>query len=519
MNRKKWLSSLVMLLTLALMLAACSGGGSNGQSGNSSGGQSGNADQTTGSSSSGEKEDTYHAVMAIPMFQAEPKDFQMVEDEINRIMKEKINATVDIMPIPIGNWMQQMNLMLSSGEKLDLLFTSSSMGYSSQAATGKLAPLNDLLAGPGKVIVENVGEKYINATKIAGESYGVPTIRDLAANYEYVMRKDLVDKYNIDLTSIRTFDDIERVLEIIKTNEPDIVPIAPGAAGNGGMLVGYNAWDSLGDGFGVLMDPDSLVVSNLYESEEYREIVTRMHDWYKKGYILRDAATNQIVANQLVKAGKVFSYLGNGKPGFAEQESRAAGMELVTVEIRGPFAATTNVTGLMWSIAQQSENKEKAMEILSLFYSDKEIIDLINWGIEGVHYVRIGDNLIDFAEGLDASTTGYMPNWDWLTGNAYLTYVFKGGDPEVWEKTKVFNESAKASKALGFTFNADPVKTEYTAVTNVVDQYKVGLESGTLDPEKTLPEFIQKLKAAGIDKIIEEKQRQLDEWAQQNNVK
>jgi putative aldouronate transport system substrate-binding protein len=159
------------------------------------------------------------------------------------------------------------------------------------------------------------------------------------------------------------------------------------------------------------------------------------------------------------------------------------------------------------------------MEILSLFYSDKEIIDLINWGIEGVHYVKIGDNLIDFAEGLDASNTGYMPNWDWLTGNAYLTYVFKGGDHEVWEKTKVFNETAKASKALGFTFNADPVKTEYTAVTNVIDQYKVGLESGTLDPEKTLPEFIQKLKAAGIDKIIEEKQRQLDEWAQQNNVK
>lgn len=513
MHRKKWLLSLITMMVLTMLLAACSGG-------NNSKSDSSSANQVSNNSggTAEEQEPTYHAVMAIPMFQAEPQDFQMVEDEINRLMKEKINATVDIVPISIGNWMQQMNLMLSSGEKLDLLFTSSNMGYSSQAVTGKLAPLNDLLDGPGKAIKENVGEKYINATKIEGESYGVPTIRDLAANYEYVMRKDLVDKYNIDLESIRTFEDIEKVLEIIKTNEPDIVPIVPGATGSSGMLVGYNAWDSLGDGFGVLMDPDTLIVSNLYESEEYRELVNMMHDWYKKGYILRDAATNQIVANQLVKAGKAFSYLGNGKPGFVEQESRAAGMEMVSVEIRGPFAATSNVTGLMWSIAQQSENKEKAMEILSLFYSDKEIIDLINWGIEGVHYVKVGDNMIDFAEGLDASTSGYLPNWDWLTGNAYLTYVFKGGDPEVWEKTKEFNESAKTSKALGFTFNADPVKTEYTAVTNVVDQYKVGLESGTLDPEKILPEFNQKLKAAGLDKIIEEKQRQLDEWAKQNNV-
>jgi len=40
--------------------------------------------------------------------------------------------------------------------------------------------------------------------------------------------------------------------------------------------------------------------------------------------------------------------------------------------------------------------------------------------------------------------------------------------------------------------------------------------TGSVDPESKLPEFIEKLKVAGIDKIIEEKQNQLDEWVAAN---
>ncbi|XID94533.1 ABC transporter substrate-binding protein [Paenibacillaceae bacterium WGS1546] len=505
------------LIAAVAVLSACSSGGNGNASGNGGSANGNGAAQTPGTGTAKEAE-TYRAVMAIPSFQTEPRDMQLVEDEINKIMKEKINATVDIVPIAFGNWVQQTNLMLSSGEKLDLFVTANSMGYASQAVTGKIAPLDELLAGPGRGIADQLGEKYLNAAKIEGQVYGVPSLRDLAASYDYVMRKDLVDKYQIDLSSVRTLDDVEKVLQTIKENEPGITPIVPGGSGSGGMLIGYNKHDQLGDSYGVLMDPDVLTVTNYYESPEYEALLKKMHDWYKKGYILRDAATNQVVANQLVKAGKAFSYLGNSKPGFAVQESRAAGMEMVAVELAGPVATTGNVTSLMWSIAQSSENKEKAMEILNLFYTDKDIVNLINWGIEGKHYQKVEGDIIDFAPGVDATNSDYLPNWEWMTGNAYLSYIYKGGDPEVWNKTKAFNESAVASKALGFTFNVEPVKTEYTAITNVVNQFKVGLESGTLDPDKVLPEFNDKLKAAGIDKVIAEKQRQLDEWAQLNNI-
>ncbi|GGH35061.1 ABC transporter substrate-binding protein [Paenibacillus segetis] len=493
---------------MSLLLTACSTNGNN---------NAANSKTDTNTGTYGEE--TYHAIMAIPLLQGEPKDMQLVEDELNKLVKEKINVSLDLIPISIGNWTQQTNLMLSSGEKLDLLLTGTGT-YASQAATGKIIPIDELLKGPGKGVAEALGEKYISATKISGKVYGVSSIHDLAQNYSYAMRKDLVDKYKIDTTDIKTLDDVEKVLQIIKENEPNLTPIVPGGAGSSvSMLVGYNQYDLLGDGVGVLMDRNELKVTNLYESSEYKAFLTKFHDWYTKGYILRDAATNQIVPNQLVKAGKVFSYLTNGKPGFDAQESRAAGMEMVSAELNGPTVSTNDVTGFMWAIARNSENAEKAMEVLNLFYTDKEVINLINWGIEGKHYQKVKGDIIDFAPGVDATNTGYMPNWDWLTGNTYLSYIYKGGDPEIWEKTKEFNDTASPAKALGFIFNIEPVKNEYTAIMNVTNQYKVGLESGTLDPEVVLPQFIEKLKEAGIDKVIAEKQKQLDEWAQANNVK
>jgi putative aldouronate transport system substrate-binding protein len=77
---------------------------------------------------------------------------------------------------------------------------------------------------------------------------------------------------------------------------------------------------------------------------------------------------------------------------------------------------------------------------------------------------------------------------------------------------KQHNDSAIFSPAFGFTFNPDPVKTEVAAAMNVLNQYRVGIETGTLDPDKSLPEFNKKLKDAGLEKIIAEKQKQYDEW-------
>jgi putative aldouronate transport system substrate-binding protein len=40
----------------------------------------------------------------------------------------------------------------------------------------------------------------------------------------------------------------------------------------------------------------------------------------------------------------------------------------------------------------------------------------------------------------------------------------------------------------------------------------LALNTGSVDPDVFLPEFIEKLNSAGMDKIIAAKQEQLDAW-------
>ncbi|MDQ6420178.1 ABC transporter substrate-binding protein [Paenibacillus sp. LHD-117] len=507
----RWLSSsLAIAMSLVLFLSACSNGGNDEKATNTSTPQA----SETAAPGAPDTKDPYEIELAILSFTGVPKDMQMVQDEINKITQSKINATVKITAIPVGNWAQQTNLMLNSNARLDMLITSGTLGYSVQAAKGQLYPLDKLLDQYGQDIKAVLEPQVLNGTKINGEIFGVPTIRDHAASYGFVMRKDLVDKYGIDVGAIKTYEDLEKVLKTIKDNEPAITPVV-----DNDVLLRTPNVDSLGgDSLGVLMNMDNLKVENYYESQEYANHLKMTRKWYQEGYILKDAATNQTSPDKLVQSGNGFGFFNVMKPGYAAQVSRTTGMEMVTAEIIPPTSTTANITGLMWSIYKNSKNPERTMMFLNLLYSDADLINLFNWGIEGKHYVKQSDGLIDFAPGVDAASTGYNPNWDYMTGNQFLSHIFKGNDPDIWNKLKTFNKEALKSKALGFSFDAESVKTEFTALNNVLGQYQKGLGTGTLDPEKNLPDFISKLKAAGIDKVIAEKQKQLDEWAKVNNV-
>lgn len=439
-------------------------------------------------------------------------DLALVQDEINKITKEKINATVKLTAVNISAWNQQINLLLAGSEKLDLIVSSSLFNYNTQVAKGQLLPLDELIDKYGEGIKKAVAQEYLDGTKISGKIYGVPSMRDLAGDYGFIMRKDLVDKYHIDLNQLKTFNDLEPILKTIKENEPGIAPLVQQTQGQSVAEVMLGAsFDTLGDGYGVLPGLDNnLKVENMYETKEYADTLALIRKWYQEGYILKDIATSQETGQNLVKSDKAFGYVANMKPGYEVQESRAAGKEMVAVRLTKPVTSTSGITAFMMSISKNSGNPEKAMQFMDLMYSDPAIVNLLDNGIEGKHYVKKSDNLIALPDGV--TETGYMFN-QWELGNNYLASVWEGEDPQIWEKMQAFNKSAIRSKAMGFTFDANPVKTEIAAVTNVMNQFRVGLETGTLDPAVNLPEFNKKLKAAGMDKIIVEKQKQLDAWA------
>jgi len=148
-----------------------------------------------------------------------------------------------------------------------------------------------------------------------------------------------------------------------------------------------------------------------------------------------------------------------------------------------------------------------------LFNTDEYFNNLINFGLEGSHYVKEGSNIIKPGPESDK----YNPGTPWMFGNQFINYLWANEDPQKWDKFKSFNGDATGTNTLGFIFDPSKVKNEIAACNNVWGQYVPALETGTVDPDEYLPKAIAAFKEAGADKIVAEKQRQLDAWLEANN--
>lgn len=501
--------SILLVLTLVFSIAAC---GSNGKSHDEASSKADVPENNVSSEGNAENPiDLPHVdlTMAFPYINNAPQDIEAVEAALNKITEEKLNASLKIVPISYGAWSEQFNLMMSNpDEKIDLIFTGlTGNTLSSLVSKGYLLELNDLLVGVGAPTKEAVGD-YTKGCSVNGQIYAIPTLRDLATSTGVMILKEYVDKYNIDTDQIHDWEDLTPILEQIKEGEGDnFYPFLM----NGGQYASYTATmfgDILSDGFGAY-DPETGKLYNLYASEQYREALELVNSWNKAGYIAPDAETTTSTWQEIVLAGKSCIWPNNEKPGQVQNQSNMVDKEIIGIKLGTDIVTTSSIQTAMWSIPYQAQDPERSMMLLNLLFTNEEFFNTICWGIEGVHYQKTDDGHITFADGLDASTSGWYINIGWVLGNQFLSYLWEGNSLDLWEQTKAYNDSAKLSECAGFVFDSSPVKNEYAACQAVVTEYRRGLETGTKDVTE-LDKFIEKLVAAGVDKVIAEKQAQLD---------
>jgi putative aldouronate transport system substrate-binding protein len=458
------------------------------------------------------KLEPYNIVLVMPG--TNPKDQNLVMDEVNKILKEKINATLEIQGIDWSAWGDKTNLMFASSQPFDLIFSAGWFGYTQSVGKGNFLAIDDLVAKYGQDFTKTIDPEIVKAAKVNGKLYAMVANKEFAADKGLTLRKDIVDKYKFDLTKIKELADMEPLFKIVKENEKGMTPfINTGGSSPSASILDYGYYDILGDGPGELLrNGEGLKVINKIEDPKYMEYAKLMRKWMLAGYVNKDAATLQDIGKSL-GTGKAFASTGSYKPGSVLDNSRGQGTELVEVQLATPFTSTTDATSALLAFSRTSKNPERAMMFMNLLYNDKDLMNLIVNGIEGKHYVKKSDNIIDYPAGLDSATTGYPNGKNWMLGNLPLIYVWANEDPNKWQSYIDYNKSAEKSRALGFAFNAEPVKNEIAATSNVEKEFKYVIVSGSVDPEEFIPKYLAKLKTAGMDKIIAEKQKQLDEWA------
>lgn len=518
MRLKKLTALTLSTIMAASMLTACGSGNSTAsQSSGAGSSEAAGNEAESGGEQAADSGETAHLELYAISFGGNNDSLAKVNEAVNEYIKPLINADVKLNIISYGSYAQQVNLMMSGDEQVDLMLSTGSL-TSNLAGQGALMPLDDLLASQGADIVDVMGEDVLASCKYGGVTYAVPTNRDLARSMCYYYRDDINQELGLGLENAKTLDDIEKCFEIMHEKDPEMA----GIAGNNtsSLLKDWN-WDAISNNYGVLMDLGSeLEVVNLYETDEYKALVERMYDWYQKGYIYKEIATSTVSSPDLFATGKMLGFFANGNPTQDNSQSQILGGPIKHIELVEPYMSSTTVQTACWTIPHNSKNPEKAMELLNLMYTDATLVNLLTYGIEGENYVikDAEQGIIGYPEGQDAQTRTYDNTLGWTWGNMLIGYTWEGDDPDVHQQMIDFNNSARRSKALGFTFDPTNVQNQITACSNVATKYTVGIESGSLNPAEALPKFQEELKSAGIDDIIAEKQRQLDEWAAGNGI-
>ena len=64
----------------------------------------------------------------------------------------------------------------------------------------------------------------------------------------------------------------------------------------------------------------------------------------------------------------------------------------------------------------------------------------------------------------------------------------------------------------GFVFDPTDVEVEGAVLSNVYAEYAFDLETGAVDPDTVLPEFLEELEKGGIDAFVAEAQEQLEDF-------
>ncbi|RLU47273.1 sugar ABC transporter substrate-binding protein, partial [Streptococcus iniae] len=402
----------------------------------------------------------------IVMYQiGEPaKNFDTLMKNANKIIEKETGAHLDIKFINWGDYNDKMAIMTSSGEQYDIAF---SYNYAINAQKGAYADLTDLYKKEGKALYDILDPAYIKGNKVNGKIYAVPVIGNIANQQMFSFNKELVDKYHFDISSVKTYEDLEPMLAVIKEKEPKVTPMAY----TKGTKVSDNFDYILGDimPFAVDLEGDPTKIVNQYEVPHFQKHLKTVHNYYKAGYIPSDVATSD--AEFKLSVPNWFVHKETQGPADLGDSllTTVAGFPIVSRPLTNAYKTSGSVQAANFVISSTSKNKAKAMEVLTLLNTNKELLNGLVFGPEGTNWEKVPGkkDTIKLLKGYSNDTR--MPAWN--TGNSQLLYRTENvTDADVAQSEKVLKEAVE-SPALGFSFNTDPVKTEITRLQNIMNQY------------------------------------------------
>ena len=462
----------------------------------------------------------------------EPRDLPLIEKKLNEFTKRDLNCTVKLNYTTWSDYMQRYNLLLSSGQPIDLIFTSEWLYYNQYAKKGAFKPLDDLLPAYAPELYAFVPEGYWEAVKINGRIYTIPSVWIEYVNEGVMYRDDIRQKYGLPAPD--SLENLEAYLDGIRRYEPRLIPTSeivndsgygPSFSAMSALKYKY-AWVDSNMPYGLKADYDK--PSELYEywgSDDFIEDMKMFKRWADKGFWTKSALSNKnAMTDSFINEYSVACLNGINPVKYYRTlnllQSRSPGKSAGYY----PYCRNTRLVKPVhpihngFAIPLSARNPERAVMFYEKLMLDKEYNRLTQYGIEGKHYALTEDGKYKMIGNVDTNgfTREAMNSWSWRNPDYML---FEENFDIVLELFREFDGYAKPDIFISFVEDYTPYQAERAALYQVQSQYLVPIQAGLVkDVDKAVEEFMFKARNAGLEKIQIEYSKQWEAYCRENNL-
>ena len=453
---------------------------------------------------------------------------------------QELDLNIEIEPIWMGGWGMgyPAQTALDTGDTdIDIFWTGSwGLNFWTNAAIGNFIrlddPDNNLLAQYGQGMRGAVPTALWDAFTTRGASgfgvYGIPGYKDYAQMYAWDVNNTRLAELGFDFYSMfdpdgfnyNVFFDPQFEAAMVAAQEmygPTFFPLVPEtemfvrALSNADFDITHTHAFHFGFDPRNPALPANLVVGLNLENDLYLAVLERLHHFWEMGFIDPRLAVGDQASSVMVELRNSGDYLFSALVyayGHTAQASSERGIDARFPRISHAIVSTTSAAGSGFAVSVYSPNQVEAVQFMNAWYTDAELATILAYGVEGTHFTRNADGTITRAE--DA-TAVYNP-WRFGMGNIFVLPPTNLDGTGYFERFQAYNAAGVGTSLVGFVFDNEPVANELAAITSVTDRFNGTLTVGAVDPATTVPEYLADLRASGIDAVMEELNRQIQEF-------
>ena len=433
------------------------------------------------------------------------KDLPDVLEKANEILVSKVGAKLDLKLVDSGSYAEKMNMVIASNQAYDICFTSNWLNnFATNVSKGAYMAIDKYLDEVPEF--KNLIDKEImKVGTINGKTYAVPVRQVFPLQRAAVIEKKYIEELNFDTSTVKRVEDLEPFFEKFHKAHPEMYTVRTYDVQEN--IFTLRDLEYVGTSTEVCIrksDKDAKVYP-VYETDEWKYAVKKLAEYYEKGYIRKDIDSVMDDTTDL-KAGKYAVYFVQYKPGVESEMKNLYGRDVVAVPVEQPYMRYNAGITTMNAVSRNCKNPELAVKVMAEVATNKELYNLLVFGIQGVNYELKDGHVVK-------SKDNPYELQAWTLGDQFMAYPTEGQSEDVWTETEKYNASASKSLIMGFLWDPENVKTEIANISTARKKFSnFYLKATGSEFDKKYKEYCDAMATAGHKKIVEEAQKQVDAY-------